>query len=46
MKGFECLFLDAFQHTTSFDAILDGIVSSVAFSNCLRTFTEGFYDLS
>lgn len=45
MKGFECLFLHAFQHTKTFDAILDGIVSSVAFSNGLKTFTEGSYDL-
>lgn len=27
-----------------FDARLDGIFSSVAFSNSLRTFTEGSYD--
>lgn len=45
MKGFECLFLHEFQHTKTFDAILDGIVSSVAFSNGLGTFTEGSYDL-
>ena len=30
MKGFECLILHAFQHTKTFDAILDGIDSSVA----------------